>query len=153
MSNNDRKSMGIVGMDEILKGGLIQDRFYLIRGGPGTGKTTLGLHFLLEGIKKEKDVLFVTFIEPAEKIKQNGENFSFDLSKVKFLDLNPDADFFQKNQDYDILSSDQIEQKPLLEKIKRAIEEIKPDRIFLMALLSLNIWLLINLNFANNFFL
>jgi len=139
MSDNNRKSMGITGMDEILKGGLIQDRFYLIRGGPGTGKTTLGLHFLLEGIKKEEDVLFVTFIEPAEKIKQNAENFSFDLSKVKFLDLNPDADFFQENQDYDIISSDQIEQKPLLEKIKKAIEEIKPDRIFLMALLSLNI--------------
>ena len=130
MSDNNRKSMGVAGMDEILKGGLIQERFYLIRGGPGTGKTTLGLHFLLEGIKKEEDVLFVTFIEPAEKIKQNAENFSFDLSKVKFLDLNPDADFFQENQDYDIISSDQIEQKPLLEKIKKAIEEIKPDRIF-----------------------
>ena len=54
MSDNNRKSMGITGMDEILKGGLIQDRFYLIRGGPGTGKTTLGLHFCWKVLKKKK---------------------------------------------------------------------------------------------------
>ncbi len=130
MTNNARNSMGIFGMDEILNGGLIPNRFYLIRGGPGTGKTTLGLHFLLEGIKNDEDVLFVTFIEPAEKIKQNAENFGFDLSKVNFLDLNPDADFFQEGKDYDILASDQMEQKPFIEKISKAIEKIKPDRIF-----------------------
>ncbi len=130
MTSNNRNSMGIFGMDEILNGGLISNRVYLIRGGPGTGKTTLGLHFLLEGIKNDEDVLFVTFIEPAEKIKQNAENFGFDLDKVNFLDLNPDADFFQEGKDYDILASDQVEQKPLLEKISRAIEKIEPDRIF-----------------------
>ncbi|MBF8435863.1 AAA family ATPase [Halanaerobiaceae bacterium Z-7014] len=130
MTSNNRNSMGISGMDEILNGGLISNRVYLIRGGPGTGKTTLGLHFLLEGIKNDEDVLFVTFIEPAEKIKQNAENFGFDLDKVNFLDLNPDADFFQEGKDYDILASDQVEQKPLLEKISRAIEKIEPDRIF-----------------------
>ena len=42
---------GIKGLDEILNGGLISERFYLVRGGPGTGKTTLGLHFLIEGLK------------------------------------------------------------------------------------------------------
>ena len=130
MTNNVRKSMGVFGIDEILNGGLIPNRFYLIRGGPGTGKTTLGLHFLLEGIKNNEDILFVTFIEPAEKIKQNAENFGFNLNKVNFLDLNPGADFFQEGQDYDILASDQMEQKPLIEKITKAIEKIKPDRIF-----------------------
>ncbi|WP_315874906.1 ATPase domain-containing protein [Acaryochloris marina] len=34
------------GLDEILNGGLIANRAYLVRGGPGTGKTTLGLHYL-----------------------------------------------------------------------------------------------------------
>lgn len=39
-----RLSTGIAGLDYILMGGLIPQRAYLVRGGPGSGKTTLGLH-------------------------------------------------------------------------------------------------------------
>ncbi|PPT09590.1 KaiC [Geitlerinema sp. FC II] len=44
-----RLSIGIPGLDRILHGGLISGGAYLVRGGPGCGKTTLGLHFLLAG--------------------------------------------------------------------------------------------------------
>ncbi|MGM0421016.1 MAG: ATPase domain-containing protein [Bacillota bacterium] len=130
MKNVERKSTGLKGLDEILRGGLIPNRFYLVRGGPGTGKTTFGLHFLLDGIARGEKALFITFTEPAEKIKQNAARYGFDLDKIDFLDLNPDSNFFEENQDYDLLSSDQMEQKPLLDKIAASIEEIKPDRIF-----------------------
>ena len=46
-----RVSTGIAGYDEILNGGLIANRAYLIRGGPGVGKTILGLHYLAAGVK------------------------------------------------------------------------------------------------------
>jgi circadian clock protein KaiC len=42
-------STGIVGLDEILMGGLTPRRLYLLEGAPGSGKTTLALNFLLEG--------------------------------------------------------------------------------------------------------
>lgn len=45
-----RLTSGIPGLDEIMGGGLIPQHTYLVRGGPGTGKTTLGLHFLQAGI-------------------------------------------------------------------------------------------------------
>ena len=48
-SNISRLSTGVSGLDEVLRGGLIPGRAYLVRGGPGTGKTTLGLHFLTAG--------------------------------------------------------------------------------------------------------
>ncbi len=38
-------SSGIEGLDKILKGGFIAKRAYLIAGGPGSGKTTLGCTF------------------------------------------------------------------------------------------------------------
>lgn len=44
-----RLSSGVPGLDEILYGGLIPERTYLVRGDTGTGKTILGLHFLLAG--------------------------------------------------------------------------------------------------------
>ena len=42
-------STGIIGLDDVLHGGLVRNRLYLIEGTPGTGKTTLALQFLLEG--------------------------------------------------------------------------------------------------------
>jgi archaellum biogenesis ATPase FlaH len=44
-----RASTGVEGLDSILGGGLPYDHMYLLEGGTGTGKTTIGLQFLLEG--------------------------------------------------------------------------------------------------------
>lgn len=52
-----RLSTGIAGLDEVLRGGLIPGQAYLLRGGPGTGKTTLGLHFLAAGAAKGEKTL------------------------------------------------------------------------------------------------
>jgi Ni2+-binding GTPase involved in maturation of urease and hydrogenase len=43
-------STGIAGLDQLLRGGLVRNRLYLIEGKPGTGKTTIAMQFLLEGI-------------------------------------------------------------------------------------------------------
>lgn len=40
--NDRRMRTGVPGFDDILQGGLIPRRTYLVRGGPGSGKTTLG---------------------------------------------------------------------------------------------------------------
>jgi circadian clock protein KaiC len=47
-----RVGTGIPGLDdEVLHGGLIPGRVYLVDGNPGAGKTTLSLQFLLEGVR------------------------------------------------------------------------------------------------------
>jgi len=43
MTADDRASSGIAPLDDILAGGFVAHRIYLIEGTPGTGKTTLGL--------------------------------------------------------------------------------------------------------------
>ncbi|MFW6269597.1 MAG: ATPase domain-containing protein [Bacillota bacterium] len=123
-------STGIDGLDEVLKGGLIPGRFYLLRGGPGTGKTTLGLHFLSAGIKNSQQSLLVSMTEPVKKIIQNGEKFGFDLEQIDFIDLNPGAEFIGDNKDYDVFPASEIEQKPIINKLIKTIKEKKPERIF-----------------------
>jgi circadian clock protein KaiC len=59
-----RLSSGITGLDDVLRGGLIPARTYLLRGGPGTGKTTVGLHFLTLGDARVEKPLFITMGEP-----------------------------------------------------------------------------------------
>ena len=55
-----RISTGIPGLDDILDGGLTAERVYLIEGTPGTGKTTLGLQFLLDGMARGEAGLYIT---------------------------------------------------------------------------------------------
>jgi replicative DNA helicase len=49
-----KAKFGVRGLDEILMGGLTRNRLYLMEGAPGSGKTTLGLQFLLEGANAAK---------------------------------------------------------------------------------------------------
>jgi circadian clock protein KaiC len=84
-----RVPTGIPGLDRMLGGGLISGRPYLVTGGTGSGKTLLGLTFLLEGLRRGEEVLLVAVDEPPSEIMENVRSFGWDLSSVKTLDANP----------------------------------------------------------------
>jgi circadian clock protein KaiC len=119
---------GVAGLDELLMGGLIPLSAYLVRGGPGSGKTTLGLHFLTTS---DAPSLFITLAEDETSIQQNAETIGLDLKKVHFLNLAPDRRAFFDEESYDIFSPAEVERKPISDKLISAIEKIKPERIFI----------------------
>ena len=84
-----RLSTGIPGLDRMLGGGLVTGRPYLLTGGTGSGKTLLGLSFLLEGLRHGEQVLLVAVDEPPAEILENVRSFGWDLSAVSTLDANP----------------------------------------------------------------
>ena len=126
-----RLSTGIPGLDEILQGGLIQNRAYLVRGGPGTGKTTLGTHFLTAGVVAGEKALLITLSEPGEQILVSGKHIGLDLKDVEVLDLSPDAKFFTEAQSYDIFSASEVEREPISKAIMETVESLQPGRIFI----------------------
>ena len=65
---NDLIKSGILGLDEILNGGIRKNSSVLIVGGPGTGKTILTLQFLQEGIKNKEPTLFITSEQSSEAV-------------------------------------------------------------------------------------
>ena len=130
----DRLSTGIPGFDEILHGGLIPGRAYLVRGQPGTGKTILGLHFLSSGVEAGEKSLYITLGEPAEQIRTNAEVLGFDPKGIAFLDLSPSSQFFTEIQTYDIFSPAEVEREPTTQRIIEQVEVLKPQRIFLDAM-------------------
>src|SRR2546426_1625168 len=73
-----RLSTGIAGLDEVLHGGLLPHRSYLVRGTPGTGKTTLGLHFLAAGATHGEKSLLITLGTPEARIRLDAKSFGFD---------------------------------------------------------------------------
>jgi circadian clock protein KaiC len=91
-----RVSTGIPGLDRMLGGGLIEGRPYLVTGGTGSGKTLLGLTFLLEGLLHGEEVLLVAVDEPPSEILENVVSFGWDLSPVKTLDANPGTRAFKR---------------------------------------------------------
>jgi circadian clock protein KaiC len=129
-----RLSTGVSGLDEALHGGLIAGRTYLVRGGPGTGKTMLGLHFLTAGAARGERAMFITAEEPTDQVKKDATVLGFDLEGVGFVDLTPGAEFFTKAQSYDIFAPAEVEREPTTRMIVEQIEALHPDRVFLEAM-------------------
>ena len=126
-----RLSTGISGLDEILDGGLISKRVYLVRGGPGTGKSTMGLHFLSEGVKSGEKVVYVTLSETEEQLQRNAKAIGINLKGISFLDLTPGTDYFAENQSYDIFSPADVERGTTTQKILELVNSVQPSRVFI----------------------
>lgn len=135
--NDERVSTGVEGIDEVLNGGFVSERTYMVRGDPGTGKSLLGLHFLLSGVENGEDVLYINLEESTENIRQNATSFGFDVEGVEFLDLSPDSEFFSQDLSYDIFSPDEVEQESLTAAIADRVETLVPDRVFVDPLTQL----------------
>lgn len=136
MAEKARITTGIPGLDEILQGGLIPKDSYLVRGEAGSGKTTLGLHFLCAGKDDKNSSLFISLSEPRDKIIRNARTRGFPAEKIEFLDLSPSNQFVEE-EDYNIFPSEEIEQQPLLETITEKIKSSGADRIFIDGLTQL----------------
>lgn len=130
-SSVSRVSSGVGGLDELLRGGFVSGRMYLVHGSPGTGKTLLGMRFLEVGIEEGETVLCIHGEESREEILLNGSNIGIDISEAEFLDLGPNSDFFTENRTYDLVEPGAVESDRYTEDIHDAIREIDPDRVVL----------------------
>jgi len=91
-----RVSTGNPGLDRMLEGGLIGRRPYLLVGPAGTGKTTLALEFLCEGIRRNEPSLLVTLEEPPNECRYNHRGFGPELGRVDVFDAIPDIMHYER---------------------------------------------------------
>lgn len=75
-----RVRTGIDGLDEMLQGGLPENHIVLVMGSFGTGKTTVGLQFLIEGLKTGEPCIFISLEEDKDSIAKNAAAFGWNLS-------------------------------------------------------------------------
>src|ERR1700760_3809513 len=85
--STERASTGIPGLDDILGGGLTPNRFYLVEGTPGTGKTTLALQFLIEGVRRGEPALYITLSETADELRAVAKSHGWSLDGVSLFEL------------------------------------------------------------------
>jgi len=98
----EKVKTGIAGLDEMLDGGLIPGRPYVVSGTSGTGKTAVAVRFLLEGANEGEQVLYVAIDEPPNEVKSNVSSFGWDLSKVYVFDATPDILSYDKTPVRDV---------------------------------------------------
>ncbi|MEP7286566.1 MAG: ATPase domain-containing protein [Chloroflexota bacterium] len=79
MSTEQRVKTGITKLDAMLHGGFVAESAILLRGAPGTGKTTLALHFLLEGAEHGEPGLFISFEEFPKSLYADAESLGWNL--------------------------------------------------------------------------
>jgi KaiC domain protein len=86
---NGRVSLGIEGLDGMLDGGLINPSICAIIGSYGTGKTTLSLQFITEGLSKREKCIYISLDERVnmlqEIMKQRGRDVTPFMNKSLFL--------------------------------------------------------------------
>ena len=78
-----RVKTGIVELDEMLKGGFMPGDAVMLAGSAGTGKTTLALQHLVNGVKLGEPGIYVTFEELPDQIYRDAKNFGWDLRKME----------------------------------------------------------------------
>jgi circadian clock protein KaiC len=96
MEKRKRVLSGIEGYNGLLGGGFESNSINLIVGGSGSGKTIFAMHFLIEGIKKGENGLYITFEEQREEFFLNMLEIGWDLEKLEkekkfvFLEYSPE---------------------------------------------------------------
>lgn len=82
--SNERIKTDIKGLDEMLHGGFLPQTANLVEGPPGTGKSTLGMQFIYNGIRHFNEPgLIVTFEEFPQQYYRDAENFGWDFRQLE----------------------------------------------------------------------
>ncbi|MFB6301386.1 MAG: ATPase domain-containing protein [Haloferacaceae archaeon] len=125
----ERVSTGISGLDDILHGGLLPDRSYMVRGQPGTGKSILALHYLTAADARDETSLYINLEETEDDIRRNAASVGISVDDVEFLDLTPESTEFTGDRTYDVFSPGEVEEESLTETITERVRDVEPDRV------------------------
>ncbi len=100
-----RISTGNAGLDDILGGGIDPERMYLFEGQPGSGKTTLALEFLLEGVRAGEPTLYVTLSETERELRLVAKRHGWSLNGITIFELiPPETSLARERQRFQLLS-------------------------------------------------
>lgn len=78
-----RKSTGVPGLDDMIGGGYPEGHIILLTGNTGTGKSTFGMQFLVEGMKDGERCIFVNLEEPLTQVRKTSESHGWNISEYE----------------------------------------------------------------------
>jgi circadian clock protein KaiC len=126
---------GIWGLDDILSGGLSRGHVFLVEGAPGTGKTTIALQFLMEGVRAGEKCLYITLSETERELRDGAASHGWTLGdEIEIFELLPPESLLDSEQQQSLLYSSDLELGETTKQIFEAVERAKPSRVVLDSL-------------------
>jgi circadian clock protein KaiC len=120
---------GVPGLDEVLVGGYARGNLHLIEGQPGTGKTTLGLQFLLDGRAKGEQGLYVTLSETRRELLRAARTHGWSLDGIEIFELVPPELTLDPKKEQTLLYASDLELGETVNMVKQEVERIRPERV------------------------
>ena len=134
-----RISTGNAGLDDILEGGIDPERMYLFEGQPGSGKTTLALEFLLEGVRAGEPTLYITLSETEQELRLVAKRHGWSLKGITIVELIPPETSLDPSQELTVLHPAEMELSETTQMIFDRVEALAPARIVVDSLSELRL--------------
>lgn len=135
----NRVQIGVAGIDEILAGGLIANRLYLVEGDPGAGKTTLATQFLLEGRRRGERVLYIALSETKEELIAGAASHGWDLTGIDILELTPNENDLLVDNQVTMYNPSEVELSETMKAVIDAFQRLRPTRVVFDSLSELRL--------------
>lgn len=135
MGGGDRVGTGVDGLDHVLGGGLPRGATFLIKGPPGTGKTTLGLQFLVNGARAGERCLYLCLAETRGQLIGIADAYGLSLEGVEVHEMRrrgggPDA----ARSAYTVFRPSEVELEEIGKELFETIDRVSPDRLVIDSL-------------------
>jgi circadian clock protein KaiC len=122
-----------------MAGGYPSHRMFLVEGNPGTGKTTLALQFLLEGVRAGERGLYVTLSETTDELTGVAESHGWSLDGIDVFELMPDEEALRPDAQYTVFHPSEVELTSTTQSIFEMVERVKPMRVVFDSLSELRL--------------
>jgi circadian clock protein KaiC len=130
---------GIAGLDDILCGGLAPYRLYLVEGDPGAGKTTLGLQFLLEGVRKGDSGVYVALSETRDELLSIARSHGWSLDGITIIELAPNESSLGGDEENTMFHVSDVELTETTRLVLRQVEKLRSKRLVFDSLSELRL--------------
>lgn len=134
-----RISTGNAGLDDILGGGFDRHRMYLYEGCPGTGKTTIALEFLLEGVRRGERVLYITLSETKQELEVVARRHGWTLDGVDIFELVPPESSMDPSLELTVLHPAELELSETTKLVFEQVAKVNPARVVFDSLSELRL--------------
>ena len=134
-----KQTTGVAGLDQVLNGGLPSNRLYVVEGDPGSGKTTLALQFLREGVRLGQRVLYVTLSETLDELRDVAKSHDWTLDGIDFLELDSLSERLEEEANYSVYHPSDVELGETVKRVRAEVERLNPERVALDSVSELKI--------------